>query len=140
MYPAQTLAGFWQHQVRWARTVRLCRPLSYAGLLFTHGLPWAVLAALISPVTWLSAAYLCAYLFLRFAEAAVVGVWGISDEVLRRKLWMLPLRDAVYFLVWIASFASNRISWGGEEYTMHGGQMVRVESAESPAASPQSPR
>jgi ceramide glucosyltransferase len=130
MYPAQTLAGFWQHQVRWARTVRLCRPLSFAGLLFTHGLPWAVLAALISPAAWLAFAYLCAYLVLRFAEAAVVGVWGVRDEVLRQKLWLLPVRDALHFFVWLASFASNRISWGGEEYTMHGGQMVRVESTE----------
>jgi len=29
MYPAQTFRSFWDHQVRWARTVRLCRPLSY---------------------------------------------------------------------------------------------------------------
>src|SRR6266699_2710392 len=34
MYPAQTLRSFWDHQVRWARTVRLSRPLSYGGLLF----------------------------------------------------------------------------------------------------------
>src|SRR5882762_7261547 len=43
MYPMQTLRGFWDHQLRWARTVRLCRPLSYFGLIFTHGLFWAVL-------------------------------------------------------------------------------------------------
>jgi ceramide glucosyltransferase len=130
MYPAQSLSGFWQHQVRWARTVRLCRPLSFAGLLFTHGLPWAVLAALIAPTTWLSIAYLSAYVVLRFTAAGVVGIWGVRDEVLRRKFWLLPLRDAIYFLVWIASFASNRITWGGEEFTMHGGQMLRVNSAE----------
>ena len=135
MYPAQSLGGFWQHQVRWLRTVRLCRPLSFVGLLFTHGLLWFVLAALISPAPWLAAAYLCAYLLLRFAEAGVVGIWGVGDDVLRQRLWLLPFRDAVYFFVWIASFASNRISWGGEEYTMHGGQMVRAESAESRAAS-----
>src|SRR6185437_7036014 len=29
MYPAQGLRGFWEHQLRWARTVRLCRPWSY---------------------------------------------------------------------------------------------------------------
>src|SRR6266567_1847707 len=46
MYPAHTLRSFWDHQVRWARTVRLCRPLSYVGLLFTQGLPWSLLAAL----------------------------------------------------------------------------------------------
>jgi ceramide glucosyltransferase len=140
MYPAQTFRGFWQHQVRWARTVRLCRPVSFAGLLFTHGLPWAVLAALISPAAWLSAAYLCAYVVLRFAEAAMVGIWGVGDEVLRQRLWLVPLRDAVYFFIWVASFASSRITWGGEEYTMQGGQMVRVASSESRAPSPQSPQ
>jgi ceramide glucosyltransferase len=49
MYPAQTFRSFWYHQVRWARTVRLCRPLSYVGLLFTQGLPWTFLAILIAP-------------------------------------------------------------------------------------------
>src|ERR1700686_2182934 len=30
MYPAQTPKNFREHQLRWARTVRLCRPASYA--------------------------------------------------------------------------------------------------------------
>src|SRR5207244_6921271 len=84
MYPAQTPRGFFEHQVRWARTVRLCRPLSYAGLLFTHGLPWAVLAAVVAPARWIGAAYLAAYLILRMAMAWAVGVWGVGDDVLRR--------------------------------------------------------
>src|SRR6266850_7025430 len=28
MYPAQTAASVWNHQLRWARTIRLCRPFS----------------------------------------------------------------------------------------------------------------
>src|SRR6202023_1602403 len=116
MYPAQTARGFWQHQVRWARTVRLCRPLSFAGLIFTHGLPWAVLAAVIAPTTGTDTAYLLAYLVLRLTMAWTVGVYGVGDDVVRRKLWLVPLRDAIHFAVWLASFASNRIHWGGEEY------------------------
>jgi len=54
-------------------------------------------------------------------------VRGIGDEVLSRKLWLVPLRDALYFLVWLASFGSNRIHWGDEEYEIRGGQMVPVE-------------
>ncbi len=46
MYPAQSLSGFWNHQLRWARTVRLSRPISYLGLIFTHGVAWAILAAI----------------------------------------------------------------------------------------------
>jgi len=131
MYPAQTARGFWQHQVRWARTVRLCRPLSFAGLIFTHGLPWAVLAALIAPAPWIAAAYLLGYLVLRFTMAWTVGVWGVRDDVLRRKLWLVPLRDAIYFAVWLASFGSNRIHWGGEEFRMEKGRLVRAASAQS---------
>ncbi len=58
MYPAQTFRSFWDHQVRWARTVRLCRPLSYLGLLFTQGLPWTLLAILVAPSSWIAGTYL----------------------------------------------------------------------------------
>ena len=142
MYPAQTARGFWEHQVRWARTVRLCRPLSYAGLIFTHGLPWALLAACIAPSKWIGAAYLLAYLVLRFPMAWTVGVWGVRDDLLRQKLWLVPPRDAIFFAVWVASFISKRITWGGEEFTMEQGQMVRAGSRESSDARPaaQAPR
>jgi ceramide glucosyltransferase len=133
MYPAQTALGFWQHQVRWARTVRLCRPFSFAGLIFTHGLPWALLASLIAPAPWISAAYLLAYFALRLTMAWTVGVWGVGDDVVRGKLWLVPLRDAIYFVVWLASFGSNRINWGGEEYIMEKGRLVSAGTAQSSA-------
>ena len=131
MYPALSARGFWQHQVRWARTVRLSRPLSFMGLLFTHGLPWALFAALIAPSASVGVAYLAAYFILRLTMAWTVGVWGVGDDVLRRRIWLVPLRDAIYFIVWLGSFASNRIHWGGEEYIMRKGQLVTVPSRDS---------
>jgi ceramide glucosyltransferase len=136
MYPAQTLRSFWHHQVRWARTVRLCRPLSYVGLLFTQGLPWALLAALVAPAKWIAGVYLLAYLILRFLMARTVGIWGVGDEVLRRKIWLVPLRDAVHFAIWLASFGSNHISWGNVEFVIRQGRMVPLAGVESTAASP----
>ena len=126
MYPAQTLGSFWNHQVRWARTVRLCRPLSYVGLLFTQGLPWALLAAIVAPVKWIAGVYLVAYLILRFAMAWTVGIWGVRDEVLRRRVWLVPLCDAIHFVVWLASFGSNHIRWGNVEYVIRKGRMVPI--------------
>ena len=134
LYPAQTLRGFWDHQVRWARTVRLCRPLSYVGLLFTQGLPWAVLAALVAPARWVAVTYLLAYLILRFAMAWTVGIWGVEDEVLRRKIWLVPLRDAIHFVVWVASFGSNHIRWSNVDYAIRQGQMVPLADSGSAAA------
>jgi ceramide glucosyltransferase len=136
MYPAQTFRGFWDHQMRWARTVRLCRPLSYLGLLFTQGLPWVILAALLAPTASLAAAYLLAYLVLRFAMAWTVGVWGVGDDALRGKLWLLPLRDAIHFLVWLASFGSNHIRWKNVEYRIEKGRMVPLSGMAPRPAKP----
>jgi len=136
MYPAQTLRSFWDHQVRWARTVRLCRPLSYVGLLFTQGFPWSLLAALVAPTKRIAAFYLLAYSILRFAMAWTVGIRGVRDEVLRRKIWLVPLRDAIHFVVWLASFGSNRIRWGNVEYAIRKGRMVPVAGGGSAEAKP----
>jgi ceramide glucosyltransferase len=131
-YPAQTVKSFWEHQVRWARTVRFCRPISFLGLIFTHGLPWAVLAAIVAPNSYTAVAFLLAYFVLRFLMAWVVGIWGIGDEVLRRKMWLIPLRDAIHFAVWIFSFASNRVTWGDSQFMLKGGEMIELrESANS---------
>lgn len=126
MYPALSFSEFWEHQVRWARTVRLVRPASFFGLIVTHGLPWAIVAAVVAANAWISAAYLMAYLLLRLAVAWVVGVRGIEDDVVKRKLWLVPLHDAMHFVVWLAGFTSNRVKWGGIEYEIHEGKMTVV--------------
>ncbi len=128
MYPALNFREFWEHQVRWARTNRLLRPASFFGLIVTHGLPWAVAAAVVAPTALISAGYLTAYLVLRLTAAWTVGIWGIGDDVLRRKLWLVPMRDAVHFVVWLAAFTSNRVKWGGVEYAIENGKMKEVSS------------
>jgi ceramide glucosyltransferase len=130
MYPAQTFRSFWDHQVRWARTVRLCRPLSYLGLIFTQGLPWTVLAGFLAPAKWLATIYVLTYLILRMTMAWTVGVRGIGDEVLRRKFWLIPFRDAIHFVIWLASFGSNRIRWGSAEYAVEHGRMIPLADKE----------
>ncbi|MBV9887199.1 MAG: bacteriohopanetetrol glucosamine biosynthesis glycosyltransferase HpnI [Acidobacteria bacterium] len=127
MYPAQSARGFWNHQVRWLRTVRLSRPFSFLGLIFTHGLPWAIAAALVAPTRSIATVYLVAYGVLRLLTAWFVGVKVVGDEIVRQKMWLVPFRDAIHFVVWLASFASNKISWGGEQFTMREGRMTPLQ-------------
>jgi ceramide glucosyltransferase len=126
MYPAQTARSFWDHQLRWSRTVRLCRPASYAALLFTQGLPWAILAALIAPRAWMAFAWLASYLVLRLTMAWIVGVTVVKDQVLRGRIALVPLWDALHFVVWLASFTSNHIVWGHLEYIVDRGRMTPI--------------
>jgi len=129
MYPAVTFRQFWQHQSRWARTVRLCRPTSYFGLLFTHGLPWALIGGLASGSLTGLTFFPGAYLVLRIMQAWTTGIWGLHDETARKKWWLLPLRDAIHFAVWLSSLFSSRVTWGGTEFRLKAnGEMVAVAS------------
>src|SRR5260370_30086125 len=47
--PAYGFRGFFEHQLRWARSTRDSRRMGYLGLLLTFGLPWAILAGLFGP-------------------------------------------------------------------------------------------
>jgi ceramide glucosyltransferase len=141
MYPAQTFGKFWEHQVRWARTVRLCRPASYLGLLFTHGLPWAIAGAIASRSAAGACLLIAAYAVLRLVVAETVAVWGLRDETARRKWWMLPLRDLLQFAVWVASFFSNRITWGDAQFKLsRNGEMVAIGDANAKNSSKKSLR
>ncbi len=95
-------------------------------MIFTHGLPWAVAAAWLAPSPAMAAGWIAAYLVARLAMGWTVGVWGLRDPVLRRKLWLLPVRDFFAFFVWLASFTSNRIEWGGTKFKLQEGRLVPV--------------
>jgi ceramide glucosyltransferase len=124
IFPAETLGGYLRHELRWAIGIRHVRPGGHLGMLFTHGLPLAILAAVLAPSWATAAAYLGGYAVLRFAMAWTVGVWGLRDPVVRRKWWLLPLRDALAFLVWLASFGMNRIEWRGNRFRLERGRMI----------------
>jgi ceramide glucosyltransferase len=125
-FPSESLGDYLRHELRWVIGIRHIRPGGHFGMLMTHGLFWAVFAALLAPTHAAAAVWLCAYLVVRLATGWIVGVWGLGDPVLRRKLWLLPVHDFFAFLTWVASFAVNRIEWRGLVFTLEKGRMVPV--------------
>lgn len=124
--PAYSLREFWQHQMRWARTVRDSRFSGYVGLIFTFGLFWALLAVISlhgAPWTW---ALLAATLALRFAQAVVVGRNCLHDPRIISSLWLLPLRDLVAVVVWVASFFGHTVRWRGTLFYLKKGKLIRA--------------
>jgi ceramide glucosyltransferase len=123
--PAYHWRGFIDHQLRWARTVRDSRPWGYAGLIFTHGLGWALLNVLASGLSPLSLWLLGLSFFLRLALAIMVGSAVLGDRQVLPSLWLLPLRDVVAMAVWVAGFAGNTIVWRGERFVLKGGRLQK---------------
>lgn len=126
VYPHETLREAFRHQVRWILSIRHSRPWGHRALIFSQGLPWALLAAWMAPSGWLAAGYLAGYGLLRAGVACFVGMRGLRDSLVRRRLWMLPLRDAFAFAVWVASFWPQRIRWRGQEFLVHAKRLVPV--------------
>ncbi|HUN86702.1 MAG TPA: bacteriohopanetetrol glucosamine biosynthesis glycosyltransferase HpnI [Terracidiphilus sp.] len=125
--PAYRWRGFVEHQLRWLRTVRDARPRGYAGLIFTHGLGWAVLNLIASGLSPTSLWLLALSFFLRQALAMTVGAEVLGDRQVLTYLWLLPLRDAVSMGLWAAAFAGDTIVWRGERFRLKGGKLSPVE-------------
>jgi ceramide glucosyltransferase len=163
IFGPETLGDYLRHELRWAIGLRHIRPGGHAGLLFTQGLPLALLAGVVAlsgqvafsgqvavsgqlalstqiasawhnSSGWLiAAAYLGAYFVLRFLMAWTVAIWGLQDPVVRRKFWLLPVRDLFAFPVWLASFLTDRIQWRGVEFIIRDGRLIPVTSHDSRA-------
>jgi ceramide glucosyltransferase len=124
VYPLQTLADAFRHQLRWNVSIRFSRPAGHLGLIFTQALPLALLAAIVAPSAAWAISLLVGYLLLRGISAWVVGVYGMRDTNVRKHLELLPLRDGFAFVVWVASFFPQRIHWRGREFYVREKRLV----------------
>lgn len=141
VFPSETLMEHFRHELRWAIGLRSVRPLGYWGLVFTHGLPWTLVgaaAAMSVGSLAMAVSYLLAYLILRVGLTWLTGRWGIGDRRLGKILWLVPVRDAINFIIWIAGFFSNRIIWRGLAYHVRSGQLIPIPTSSfSPAPRPE---
>ena len=124
--PPYSFSQFFAHQLRWARTVRVSRPLGYLGLLVTFGVPWALANCIASAASLDSIALLSVMVSIRVAMALSVGVGILGDQATLRDLWLLPLRDILALLVWFWSFADNAIVWRDERFHLRAGKLTRA--------------
>jgi len=126
--PSYTVREFFDHQLRWARGVRGARPGGYAGLLFTFGWQWALLALFASGGAMWASSVFAAAVVLRFLVAWIVGVDALADRQVPRFSLLIPLRDLVGVVVWISSFASNTVTWRGDRFQVKNGKLTRLVS------------
>ena len=126
VYPREPLGEAFRHQVRWNLSIRFSRPGGHFGLLFTHGLPWAILGIALAH-SWAGTFFFVGgYCLLRYEVALGTGARGMGDSLVRRKPWMLPLRDLFAFVVWLASFFPQTIRWRDREFHVREKRLVPV--------------
>jgi len=122
----QSMGELLHKRLRWIVVMRHMRPWGHFGLLLTQGLPWSLIAIAIRPSAAVAFGYLGAYLALRVAMTWTIGVRGLRQPRLGKAMLLIPLWDAVAFLIWVASFGRNSIRWRGADYHIRHGQLVPV--------------
>jgi ceramide glucosyltransferase len=132
---ARDFRSYFRHHLRWAVVTRASQPWGHVGFLFAHGLPWAIAAAIVAPSWRIAGAFVGAYLILRLALAFTVGAWGLRDPLVTKRWWLLPVRDAVAFVIWLASLFASRVHWQDAAYDVRRGRLVPAR--EHPVAAPE---
>jgi len=103
-----------RHELRWNATVRALDQAGFIGSIVTHPLPLAIIAFALGGGT------MAAWLILIALLARIILAARIDRLAKRRTmpLWLLPFRDIVSFLLYIATFFVRSVDWRGAKLRM----------------------
>lgn len=114
--PATTVAEaslralFW-HELRWARTIRAVEPAGFAASILQQKLVWALLALLVAP----GAGTVVLFAGIWAGGALVArGIDRVLGLAIGTPVWLLPARELMSALVWIAAHLGDRVEWRGQ--------------------------
>ncbi|MCS7338931.1 MAG: glycosyltransferase [Verrucomicrobiae bacterium] len=115
----------WRHQLRWARTIRACKPLPYLSSILSNPTLWPLLWVLARPTAFIAA----------IAGTFLVTRLFIAHDLMRRLsrvrpgawlFWAVPLKDLLQVGVWALAFVGHTVEWRGQRYRLgSGGEMTR---------------
>ena len=131
-YTVETVADFksfrefFFKRLRWMTVMRHMRPWGHIGLVFTQGLAWSVAAVAVHPTAPVALFYLGGYFCVRCAMTWLIGVWGLQQSGVRKKMVLVPLWDAWALLIWLLSFGRRSIRWRDIDYRIREGFLVPV--------------
>jgi ceramide glucosyltransferase len=123
----------WQHQLRWARTIRVCQPLPYFFSILSNATLWPLLwlsASLVLPGTFCSSLTAAACLLVRICLAQNLQRRLTPGKDLVSPFWLVPVKDLLQVALWLAAFLGNSVEWRGQRMKLRGdGTMMEKKQA-----------
>lgn len=123
-----TWARVWAHQLRWARTIRVCQPAPFFFSILSNATLW--------PAFWTVAllANHNSYWFVPISILLPVRIQAAlkMQEALTRDsghylyFWLVPIKDLLNAAIWALAFVGNKIDWRGETFrVLPGGKLSK---------------
>ncbi len=113
--PALSLKDYLLHQLRWARTYRVCRPKGYLAYGITHALVYSLALGWGANAAPWALGLIAATLALREILASLAR-YCLGSEPTGGNFLLLPLKDLLSFALWALSFTGNRVTWGEDTH------------------------
>jgi ceramide glucosyltransferase len=131
----------WNHQLRWARTIRVSQPAPYFFSILGNATLWSLLWMVVKPNP-VSGVFAAVCLYFRMLVAVDLqrrllhpGMntdeqpadrdkeFQVSDQETDGKIlshaWMAPVKDLVQTAIWFLSFLGNQVEWRGEKLRLN---------------------
>ena len=116
--PPMDWTEVWKHQLRWARTIRVCQPAPYFFSILSNATFW--------PLLWLAASLVLSKTICLplFAAAGLLVRMTLAQNLQRRFVppgdnlsppWLVPMKDLLHAVIWAAAFFGNTIEWRGQK-------------------------
>lgn len=120
-----TWKAVWKHQLRWARTIRVCQPWPYFFSILSNATLWPLLFLCFdSGVKEMVFALGC--LLVRIATALNLQSKLTQKPIQFGYALMVLVKDVLQTAIWMLAFLGNRIEWRGETMRLRpDGTLVR---------------
>jgi len=115
----------WKHQLRWARTIRVCQPLPYFFSVLSNSTFWPVVWAISNPSRRVLA-FALGCCVIRISSALNLQARLTQTNVRLSLFWLVLLKDLVQVGLWFFAFMGNSVEWRGERMKLQrDGTLVR---------------
>jgi len=115
----------WRHQLRWARTIRVCQPVPYFFSILSNATLWPLLWLAANP-TKLTLVCAVACVLTRMLVAGWLSKRLTRETGRTHDLGLVLLKDIVQSTIWAASFVGNVVEWRGEQYRVNPDGTLRL--------------
>jgi len=116
-----TARQVWSHQVRWARTIRACRPGPFFLSILSNGSVWAAGALAMALTVGRSPWPWAGLLVMRAGMAASLHRRMCPEQSLGAGILRVWPKDIATALVWAAAFLGNTVEWRGRRFRVRPG-------------------
>ena len=122
-------AAVWKHQLRWARTIRVCQPVPYFFSILSNPTLWPLLWLMVNPTSRVFA------VSCGFGVFRVLAALNLQARLTRMRpslanICLVPVKDLLQTAIWFCAFAGNRVEWRGRRMRLRrDGTLERLDSA-----------